>query len=185
MLTRGLTPSRVLVLVWLFPAAVAVVALLVTRRSSNATRKRVVYTVQLLVLAYLVGAVLVTLWPLQIDVSLARMLQRGNWIPFKGTLGFLTSDNDLQVAIGRRDALANVALFMPLGVLVPLVVRRWSGIVILGVVVAAIAFGLELVQGLAIVGRTFDIDDAIVSGAGAAAALVVGTFLRPVTGPPV
>ncbi len=184
MLQGGLTFTRPLAIIWLLPAAGAVIALVATRSARRALRQRVVYTAQLLVLAYALGCVLITLWPLQVDVSLERMLERGNWIPFEGTLGFLRSKNELQVRLGGRDALANIVLFMPLGVLVPLVVRRWFNVVVVGIVVASFAFGLELVQGLVIVGRTFDIDDAIVSFAGAGAALGLGLVLRPATGPP-
>ncbi|WP_433174473.1 VanZ family protein [Actinoallomurus sp. CA-150999] len=69
----------------------------------------------------------------------------------------------------------NLALMMPLGVLLPILFARLRGLVRLTLAVALISLGIEAVQGLLITGRTFDIDDVILNTAGAALAyLLVG-----------
>lgn len=72
----------------------------------------------------------------------------------------------------------NLALFMPLGVLLPVIFRSLRGP--LRILLAAGLFSLivETVQGTMVVGRAFDIDDAMLNTAGAVIAyLVVGRLL--------
>lgn len=171
--------GRELVVLWLLPVALAVAAIIATRRSQTPTRRAVVRAMQFLIAAYLVGVVVITLWPFEFDFETGRILDRGNWTPFGGTLGFLISDNSLKVRIGSRDFLANVLLFAPLGVLLTLQQKRMTGVVVVITFLIAIAFALEVIQGLTVAERTLDIDDAIAGSVGAALAAVAGLLLRP------
>ncbi|MEV5748468.1 VanZ family protein [Actinoallomurus sp. NPDC052308] len=69
----------------------------------------------------------------------------------------------------------NLALLMPLGVLLPVLFDRFRGVIRLTLTVALISLAIEAVQGLLITGRSFDVDDVILNTAGAMIAyLVVG-----------
>lgn len=157
--------SQPIVIVWLIPALVAAIALIATRRSNRAKREQTLNVIRVLVVAYLGAAAFLTLWPFRPDVSVARV-ENGNWVPFQGMLGFLVSNSDLQNRIATRDVLANVLLFIPLGLLLPFAAVRWHPFVVTAVLLVLFAFGLEITQGLAISQRTFDIDDAISGFAG-------------------
>lgn len=159
------------------PAFVALFALFVTRRADRESARNTVRLVDLLVLAYAVGVVAITLYPFRFDIEAGRIFDRGNWLPFGGTLGFLTSDNSLQVRIGSRDFLANIALFAPIGLLLGARTRRIGGVVAFSLLLVAMAFALEVIQGLTVAGRTLDIDDAIAGSVGALAAIAVGGVL--------
>jgi glycopeptide antibiotics resistance protein len=137
----------------------------------------------LLAVLYFVGILVITLWPLEFDVSLTR-IQLGNWEPLQGTLGWMLDPvNDVQARFGAQDVIANIVLFAPLGFLLPFAIESKAGWIITIVGLATLSFGLELVQGLTIAQRTFDIDDAL-SGTlgaigGAIGALFAGPFVRP------
>ncbi|MEU5879063.1 VanZ family protein [Spirillospora sp. NPDC047279] len=69
----------------------------------------------------------------------------------------------------------NLALMMPFGVILPLVSRRFRGLLRVGLVVALFSLSVEVVQGFMIVGRSFDADDVILNTAGAMLAyLLIG-----------
>jgi glycopeptide antibiotics resistance protein len=169
--------SRGLVLLWVAPALVALFATLVTIRARPDTRRTVRRGVDILVIAYACGVVAITLYPFRFDVEAGRILDRGNWLPFGGTLGFLTSDNSLQVQVGSRDFLANIALFAPIGLLLGARTRRIRDVVLVGVLLVLMAFALEVVQGLTVSERTLDIDDAIAGSLGALGAVLLGAML--------
>jgi glycopeptide antibiotics resistance protein len=169
--------GRALVVVWLLPVAAAIVALIAARRRS--TRHVVVRLVQLVIAGYLIGVVAITLWPFEFDVDTRQILDRGNWTPFGGTLGFLISDNSLKVRVASRDFVANILLFAPLGVLLAAQQRRMYGVALVAVLLSGVAFALEVIQGLTVAGRTLDIDDAIAGSIGAVLASCAGGILRP------
>ncbi|MBE1537507.1 VanZ family protein [Actinomadura algeriensis] len=60
----------------------------------------------------------------------------------------------------------NLALFAPLGVLLPLVAKRLRGPLRLAVLTGLFSLAIELVQGAFVLGRAFDIDDVILNVAG-------------------
>jgi glycopeptide antibiotics resistance protein len=169
--------SSTLIVVWVLPTIGALLALMATRDSPH-LRGPVSTMVRLMLLAYLFGAILLTLWPLDFEVA-SRGIDDGNWEPFGGSLGFLISDNEMQNEIGGRDVLANVVLFIPFGALLPFAFYQWRGIVLPAFLIACLAFGLEYVQGLTIAQRTFDIDDPIAGLAGGIVALIVAALLKP------
>jgi glycopeptide antibiotics resistance protein len=162
---------------WIAPAVLGVVALLVTYRARRDTRRTVDLAVDVLVVAYAIGVIAITLYPFSFDIEPGRILDRGNWVPFGGTLGFLTSNNSLQNEIGSRDFLANITLFAPIGLLLGSRVQRRSAAVFVAILLVLMAFALEVVQGLTVAARTLDIDDAIAGSLGAVAAALLGAML--------
>ncbi|GAA0314570.1 VanZ family protein [Actinoallomurus spadix] len=69
----------------------------------------------------------------------------------------------------------NLALLMPLGVLLPILFDRLRGLVRLTLAAALISLAIEVVQGLVLTGRSFDVDDVILNTVGAVIAyLIVG-----------
>ncbi|MEO3784621.1 VanZ family protein [Actinocorallia sp. B10E7] len=71
------------------------------------------------------------------------------------------SVKEAAIAIG-----GNLLLLAPMGVLLPMASRRMRGPLRLTVLAALVSLGIETVQGLAVSGRTFDIDDIILNSAG-------------------
>jgi glycopeptide antibiotics resistance protein len=173
----GVRFGRGVAILWLAPAVVALFTMLVTQRARPDARRTVRRAVDVLVIAYAIGVIAITLYPFSFDIEAGRILDRGNWVPFGGTLGFLTSDNSLQVEVGSRDFLANIVLFAPIGLLLGARTRRVREVVLVGVLLVLMAFALEVVQGLTVSQRTLDIDDAIAGSLGALGAVVVGAML--------
>jgi len=72
----------------------------------------------------------------------------------------------------------NIALLMPLGVLLPVLSNRFRGPLRILVAVGLISLCIELVQGTMIAGRAFDADDVILNTLGAVLAyLLVGRMV--------
>jgi glycopeptide antibiotics resistance protein len=178
-LSGSVALSKPLAIVWVFPAIAGIVAMFATRARRPAVRKRALRVVRLLFFAYLIGIVVITLWPLHFDAA-HHGLEKGNRIPFHGTLGFVTSQSKVQQRIGDLDFLANVLLYIPFGLLLPFAIDRPGGILVTLALGAACALGFELLQGAYVVGRTFDIDDAITGFAGAGIGAAVASLVRPI-----
>jgi glycopeptide antibiotics resistance protein len=173
----GLHLDRGLVAVWMAPAVAALIASMLTVRSSRDTRRTLDRMTALLIAAYAVAVIAITLYPYSFNIQAGRILERGNWAPFGGTLGFLISDNSLRVRIASRDFLANIALFAPIGLLLGSRTRRAREVLLVVVLLVLMAFALEVVQGLTVAERTLDIDDAIAGSLGAIGAAVAGAVL--------
>ncbi|WP_106402105.1 VanZ family protein [Actinocorallia populi] len=90
------------------------------------------------------------------------------------------SVKEAAIAIG-----GNLLLLSPMGVLLPMVSRRMRGPLRLTLLAALVSLGIEAVQGTAVSGRTFDVDDIILNTAGVLLAyLTVGRLVaRLVHGP--
>lgn len=72
----------------------------------------------------------------------------------------------------------NIALGIPFGLLLPVLVPRARGLVRVAAVTAVVMLLVELVQGALITGRAFDIDDVLLNTAGALLGyLVIGRRL--------
>lgn len=65
-----------------------------------------------------------------------------------------------------RQVGGNLLLLAPLGVLLPVVSVRTRGPLRLLVTGALVSLGIEIVQGLAVIGRAFDVDDVILNAVG-------------------
>jgi glycopeptide antibiotics resistance protein len=171
--------SRALIVAWLLPAAAMLVALIAVRDARPTTYAKTLTVLRWMLIAYLLGAIILTLWPLDFAFDLDRV-DDGNWTPLKGSLGFLISDNSLQNELGGRDVLANVVLFTPFGLLLPFAFYSSRGILVSALIIALLAFGLEFTQGLLIAERTIDVDDAISGFVGGIVALALASLLRPI-----
>jgi glycopeptide antibiotics resistance protein len=98
------------------------------------------------------------------EISLDRLLFRlqyaANFVPFKTIAYYLNGGSNTLIALWNIGG--NIVLFVPLGVLVPLILPRFSKVRH----IAAIAFGasllLELVQLLTGLG-SFDVDDLLLN----------------------
>ena len=176
-ITTGVESDRLLVAIWITPAIITVLALLVCRLGRLKTQQTVQRAATFLIVAYALGVVVITLYPYSFDFEPGRIFDRGNWTPFGGTLGFLISENSLRVRIASRDFLANIALFTPLGVLLGSRSRRLRDLLLVVALLVCMAFSLEVVQGLTVAERTLDIDDAIAGSIGALGAAVLGAAL--------
>ena len=152
---------------WLAPAVVAVLAMVASHSHAPYKRKRLETATIVLLCCYVVGIGVLMLWPLEFRISEAA-LRDGNWIPLQGTLGFLFSGDPIRTYLGQQDVIAYALIFAPLGLLLPFVFagRHGIGLVML---IALVAFGFEILQGLAVPGRIFDIDQTFI---GATAAFV-------------
>ncbi|MEU7897126.1 VanZ family protein [Nonomuraea sp. NPDC049152] len=61
----------------------------------------------------------------------------------------------------------NLALMMPLGVILPVLSKRLRGPVRLALIVGLFSLSIEVVQGFVVIGRAFDADDVLLNAAGA------------------
>lgn len=161
---------------WLAPAFVAVIAILASHDHAPYKRRRVENAGRLLIFAYIVAIGLTMLWPLELRVS-ADALREGNWLPFRGALGFLLSNDPIRVYLGQLDIVAHVLLFAPLGLLLPFAFAR-PGLIIVLVTIAVWAFGFEMLQGLTVPDRIFDIDQVIAAITGGMAAAIASNALE-------
>jgi glycopeptide antibiotics resistance protein len=72
----------------------------------------------------------------------------------------------------------NIVLGIPFGVLLPVLVPQTRGLVRVAVVTAFVMMLVELVQGMFITGRAFDIDDVLLNTSGALLGyLLIGLWL--------
>lgn len=82
---------------------------------------------------------------------------------------------DRPVKEALRQLGGNLMLLAPLGVLLPVVSTRLRGPLRLALIGAMVSFSIEILQGLAVPGRAYDIDDVILNTAGVVLAyLLIG-----------
>ena len=176
MLTDAFRFTHELAGVWLAPAVLMVIASVVLQHHAPYKRKRL-YTVGVLLLcAYVIGAGLLMLWPLdQLRVS-DEALRQGNWLPLRGSLGYFFSGDPIRTYLGQADVLSHVLLFAPIGLLLPYIFAGHRGVAVVAIV-AIVVFGIEFAQGLLVRDRVFDIDQVIAGSVGALAASVASNLL--------
>jgi glycopeptide antibiotics resistance protein len=99
--------------------------------------------------AYAAFVVAVTLFPFDFHGLTTRRFYLRNMVPFNGILDwFRAVGGGVDVSVAVKDILGNLIVFVPLGVLGPLVWRRlwgWRAVAITG---AVVSICLELTQGL-------------------------------------
>ncbi len=161
---------------WLAPAIVAAITIVAMQDRARYKRRRLTIADRVLLFVYLIAIAAVMLWPLELRVS-AEALRDGNWIPLRGALGFFLSGDPIRAYLGQLDVVAHILLFAPIGLLFPFVFERRHGVFAV-VMVAAYAFGIEVLQGLTVPDRVFDIDQAIAGAIGGAMAAVAVSGLR-------
>lgn len=176
---QGLRLTALFVVVWMLPVFFALLMSLSTVDASPSVRRTIRIGLRVLIVGYVFAAVALLLWPFRFDLSVVRIIRHGNFTPLRGSLRFLVTDAPERPYF-RHDFL-HVVLLIPVGLLLPLQ-QRWkqrlwvvAGSAILVVLLTVV---LEVAQGVTVVGRGFDVDDAIAGAAGALAAVGVGALLR-------
>jgi glycopeptide antibiotics resistance protein len=185
-------PYRSFLAPFLTLCAIAVPVWLVFRLYRRRTsRHRVSLTRELILLTfvvYLVGLATATLTPNRSDRLLA--VGRGG-VELRPNLAALTCSSSTLPQGSRSQGFCmhnlrgNVALFFPLGLLIPLVWRRlrfWKGMQ----VAIALSLSIELVQYLSSAWgsyRAVDVNDVILNVLGAALGLAIMSILRLLQGP--
>ncbi len=102
--------------------------------------------------------------------GLGAGMRSWNFVPFRFVLALLHPETSIDVAL--KNVLGNFAIFIPLGVLTPVLFRRfdaWWKPTLLGLCVSAL---FELLQGVFGLGAT-DVDDLLLNTLGAAAGSAV------------
>lgn len=91
-------------------------------------------------------------------------LKQGNYIPFY-TVKYYVTGTDVH-KYTKENLVGNVMLFLPFGLLLPLLFHKVNGFQIVIIIALLISAGLELIQLVTALG-TFDIDDIILNVLGA------------------
>jgi glycopeptide antibiotics resistance protein len=177
--TESLHLTAEFIVLWMLPVSLLVLVWLFTRNASRRASRAVRLVLDAVIVGYFLATIPLDLWPFNFDLSIARVFRSGNFVPLHGSLSVLVTHASRRAYL-KHDFL-HVVLLMPVGVLLPLRhrsrLRLWV-VAALSVVVVLLAFGLEVVQGITVLGRDFDIDDAIAGAAGGLAAVAVGSFVR-------
>lgn len=108
-------------------------------------------------------------------VPLAIRLQWSNFVPFRTILNYASGNAGMGVAL--RNLLGNILLFVPMGILLPLVfpgLRRVRRIAVTTLVISLALEVVQLVTGLGV----FDVDDLILNVSGAVLGAAVSRVLR-------
>lgn len=117
--------------------------------------------------AALLLAVVLTLTPSPLSTGLFDFHDRLAQVVGRLTLG------QTEVSLEEAEALANVLLFIPIGLLLRLALPRALSSALLLLATAG-SFGIEVVQYLALPDRTPSLVDVLTNGGGAAIGLVLG-----------
>lgn len=125
---------------------------------------------RLALLAYVLVPVALTLGPTPLEElqTFDRLLRRA---------AALLTDGRAEVSLREAEALANVAMFVPLGLLLPLACPR-AYLSVLLLLTGTASLGIELTQYVLLPDRVPALLDVVMNTAGAAAGLVVGGDLR-------
>lgn len=120
---------------------------------------------------WLIGGLVLTVLPAH---PLPGQVVHGNLIPFHTIATYL---DNLGSEFWMRNALGNLALLLPVGLLAPLAIPsldRWWRVALLALLIST---AIELTQ-LAVPDRSADIDDVIVNVAGALLGFVTLSVVR-------
>jgi glycopeptide antibiotics resistance protein len=88
-----------------------------------------------------------------------------NIIPFKNTIEYLTGSDRFNMDIIINNTLGNILIFLPLGIFLPLLFKRYSRFSKVVVASIVISFTIETLQIILKIGQ-FDIDDVILNTIG-------------------
>ncbi|AIM17189.1 antibiotic resistance protein VanZ [Bacillus sp. X1(2014)] len=88
-----------------------------------------------------------------------------NIIPFKNTIKYITGSNHFNLDIIINNTLGNILIFLPLGLFLPLLFKRFSRVSKVMVTSIVISFSIETIQLVLKIGQ-FDIDDVILNTIG-------------------
>lgn len=88
-----------------------------------------------------------------------------NIIPFHNMIGYLTGSDRFNMDIIINNTLGNVLIFLPLGIFLPLLFKKYSRITKVIIASIVISFSIEVLQLVLRIGQ-FDIDDVILNTIG-------------------
>ncbi|MBS4220228.1 VanZ family protein [Bacillus sp. FJAT-49711] len=91
--------------------------------------------------------------------------QNSNIVPFKNTIEYITGSERFNMDIIINNTLGNILIFLPLGILLPLLFKRYSRFLKVIVASIVISFTIETLQIVLKLGQ-FDIDDVILNTIG-------------------
>lgn len=127
-----------------------------------------------LLFIYLLYLSQMTIFPLSIGIPLKRSV---SLVPFKTIMqfmpillkdGLMTNSGNLHLNEGAINIIGNVVVFIPVGILIPLIsvrVRSFKAMIILGFTTS---LAIEILQFLFVEGRRMDVDDLILNTLGVA-----------------
>lgn len=104
--------------------------------------------------------------------SLATWQQNSNLIPFRNTYEYVMGADRFNVDIIINNTLGNVLIFIPLGIFLPILFKKYQSLnqVVVGSVI--ITFTIEVLQFFLQIGQ-FDIDDIILNTIGGAVGFII------------
>lgn len=85
-----------------------------------------------------------------------------NIIPFKNTIGYLNGSHHVNMDIIINNTLGNILIFLPLGIFLPLLFKKYSKFTKVIIASTVISFTIEVLQIVLKIGK-FDIDDVILN----------------------
>lgn len=97
--------------------------------------------------------------------NLEVLRQNSNIIPFKNTIEYITGSDRFNMDIIINNTLGNILIFLPLGIFLPLLFKRYSRFSKVIVASIVISFSIETLQLVLKIGQ-FDIDDVILNTLG-------------------
>jgi glycopeptide antibiotics resistance protein len=155
---------------WLAPAVIAVVVSLFMQDANQHKRHLLHVVVGFLAFAYVVAIAAIVLWPWDFQAS-GNALRFGNWVPVRGSIGFLLADDAVKNYLGEQQVVVHLLLLAPLGLLLPIVfggVRSMAVVFSLAIVAFYVPTAVSVVAGE----RLFDIDHGIAAFTGGLAGAV-------------
>lgn len=111
--------------------------------------------------------------------DLATWQQNSNLIPFGNTFEYLMGADKFNVDIIINNTLGNVLIFIPLGIFLPILFKKYQSFTQLFVGSMIITFIIEVLQFFLQIGQ-FDIDDIILNTIGAAVGFLIIKLLMRV-----
>ncbi|WP_053366481.1 VanZ family protein [Bacillus sp. FJAT-27245] len=110
---------------------------------------------------------------------LTFLKNNSNIVPFKNTFLYITGSDRFNVEIIINNTLGNILIFLPLGMFLPLLVKKYSRFTNVIVTSTVISFSIEVLQIALKVGQ-FDIDDVILNVVGSIVGFLLFKVLKSI-----
>lgn len=95
-----------------------------------------------------------------------------NIIPFKNTMGYITEAENYNLDVILFNTLGNVLIFLPLGIFLPLLYKKYCTLSKVALASAIISLSIEILQFTLRIGQ-FDIDDILLNTMGTAIGFIL------------
>lgn len=109
--------------------------------------------------------------------DLAYIHLNANFIPFKTTVQYILESDSYNLSVILHNTIGNVLLFLPLGLFLPLLFKKYKVFSKVLVFAAIASLSIELLQLILQVGQ-FDIDDIILNTIGSSIGFLCFSFLH-------